>query len=138
LISGPSAIFNGVSLSNLPPLLASQQIMAGPKIDSFFYDFAHTDGGYTEDTAFGLLGLEAAYAADPVNYNYATKIAAGQAALSGAVDGTGTTFLTVTQTSPSYNVYAGRLLQAVPEPASMTLLLVGAAGLLGRKRRAAE
>jgi hypothetical protein len=137
-ITGPSAIFNGQQLSNLPALLAAQQILAGPKIDSFFYDFAHTDGGYTEDTAFGLLGLEAANAANP-SLGYGPKITAGQAAISGAVDGAGSTYLTVTQTSPSYNVYTGRFLQAVPEPASATLLLVGAAGLLiGRKRRGSK
>src|SRR5207248_11526598 len=67
-ITGTSSIFNGMTLGNLPNLHLSEMVLSGPTANSFYYDFAHTDSGYTEDTAMGIMGLIAAHNANPSLY----------------------------------------------------------------------
>ena len=132
-ISGPSTVLNGMTLAQLPDLLKSQIMAADP----FYYDFGHTGGGYTEDTALGLLGLEAAVTANP-SLNYVGQIYNSQLALSDAVGLDGTTYVDVDQSPPSHYVYAGRALQAlapIPEPSGILMLVSAGVLCVVRRRR---
>jgi hypothetical protein len=94
--------------------------------------------GYTDDTAMGILGLQAADVAAN-NSAHAAEIQAAKLSLSGAVDiNTGITYDHVSDRSYPGAVFAGDALLALtaPEPASIGLLVVGAAGLLMRRRKA--
>jgi hypothetical protein len=117
-----SGTFNGLTLADLPSLLMSEMMPAGPGAHSAYYDFAHTDGGYTEDTAMALMGLEAALNANP-GLGYGSSILAGQLALTDAIDSSGNTSLDVFGTNPQMSLFAGRSLEAlapvaVPLPSS--------------------
>jgi hypothetical protein len=132
-ITGSSTVLNGMNLSQLPGLLANQMVGIGPGMNNFYYDFGHTGNGYTEDAAFALLGLEAAD--KEMNLGYGPMIMNGQMALTSAVDANGATYVDVAQSAPSYNLYAGRFLSAVPEPSSAALIFLGLAGMAARRRR---
>jgi hypothetical protein len=151
VITGPTGLtdplqnsFGGKMLSELPGMLDA-------RLDSvshtFFVYLNFADYyAYTEDVAFGILGLDAADFAGHTS-TYAGDIAAARLALSGAVDlssgsSSGTTYDSCFPMPESYSggEYAGMALQAlaaspVPEPASVSLLALGAAGLLTRRRR---
>ena len=65
--------WDGVTLRDLPDLLASHQVPDGEYAGSFYVRFDHTApgpgfeaSGYTEDTIFGVLGLIAADALDEI------------------------------------------------------------------------
>ncbi len=56
--------WNGVTLRDLPDILAAHQVVSGNYANSFYVRFDHTspgvgyyDSGYTEDAMFSLLGL---------------------------------------------------------------------------------
>jgi hypothetical protein len=132
-ITGTSSVLNGKQLSQLPAFLTSQIVPSGGNANTFFFDFAHTQSGFTEDTAFGLLGMEAANAANP-GLGLASTILNGETALTNAVDANGLTYVDVSKNAPAYNVYAGRFLQAVPEPTSAGAILIFVAGLMGQRR----
>jgi len=132
-ITGSSTVLNGMNLSQLPGLLANQIVASGPGANNFYYDFGHTGSGYTEDAAFALMGLEEANA--KLGLGYGSMILNGQMALTGAVDANGVAYVDVSQTAPSYNLYAGRFLSAVPEPSSAALILFGLTALAARRRR---
>ena len=133
-ITGSSSVLNGKKLSDLPAMLANQMVASGPDANTFYYDFGHTADGYTEDAAFALLGLEEAN--QKLGLGYASMILAGETELTASVDASGGTYLDMTQTAPTYNVYAGRFLQAVPEPSSVALIFMSLAGIAARRRRA--
>jgi hypothetical protein len=131
-ISGTSTVLNGKTLSQLPAFLVSQIVPSGGNANTFFFDFGHTQSGFTEDTAFGLLGLEAANAANP-GLGLGATILNSETALTNAVDANGVTYVDVSKNAPAYNVYAGRFLQAVPEPTSAGAILICVLGLVGRR-----
>jgi hypothetical protein len=131
---GPSTTLNGKTLSQLPAYL-TQHIAP---TNAFYYRFDHSGGnGFTEDTAYDIMGLQAAYLSDPTVFNYSGDIANARNALLGSIGNDGTAYLDIFQSAPAYNVYGGRFLQAeLPEPSAG--LLVGAFGailLKGRRRK---
>jgi len=128
MLTGPSAIFNNQTLADLPAILLNQIMPAGPGAGSFYYNFGHLDGGYTEDTAMGLMGLIAANQANP-SLNLSSTILTSQLTLTDAIDSNGQTYMDVFQSSPDYHIFAGRALEglqspsiaAVPVPASFKM-----------------
>jgi hypothetical protein len=81
--------WDGVTLKDLPDILASHQVLDGEYAGSFYVRYDHMapgpgfeTSGYTEDTAFGVLGLIAADALDQTDETDDT----------GADDGTGWDF----------------------------------------------
>jgi hypothetical protein len=136
-ISGSSTQLAGLTLAQLPDKLKQQMILAGDNVGSSYYDFGHTDGGYTEDTAMALMGLQAAADAG-YGTGLASYLASGRDAIAGAVEPDGTTQLDVAQTyNTDMYVYGGRMLEAVPEPTSC-LILAGFSGLMCMRRHRAS
>jgi hypothetical protein len=137
VLSGPSTVLNNKTLADLPALLAGQIEPSGLKAGTFYWDFDHTDGGYTEDTSMGILGLAAANAINPA-LNYGSLITTGQSALASSIDNSGNTYLDVTHSAPVLNVYGGRALGAmtvaVPEPSSALVLSIVTLSMIGRRR----
>lgn len=111
-------------LADLPMMTLRQQVPDGnPRADSFYYRFDHTDeGGYTEDTAFGILGLVAATRAIPgLNVDWA--IISAQETLFDTIDSNplsasyGRVYEYMGPGGATYATYAGELLHALqPKP----------------------
>jgi hypothetical protein len=129
----------GVKLSDLPGIVARQQVTAGAETGAFNYQLDTTAGGtgLAEDAAFATLGLEAAFQSNPVLYNYGTAITSAVSALSqGITNGAGAVHQDMYDTSsPHTNYYNGEVLEAIPEPVGMGALAVGAMFLARRKKR---
>ncbi len=108
-------VWPGVTLADLPAILAGHQVPAGQSNDgSFFWRFDHTDGGapgdteasgYTEETVFGTLGL---MAADPALY--AANITTARAKLVGGVAADGSVSEHLWEGGLAGAVYVGELL----------------------------
>src|SRR5207248_2323457 len=113
-ITGVSTVLNSKTLADLPGILANQVIPTGIKAGAMYWNFAHTEGGYTEDTGMGMMGLGAAWSFNP-SLNYTTAINNAQLAQTGAVDVTGVVYpeIVAPHTSPM-NLFAGRLLEGMP------------------------
>jgi len=116
-------------LADLPGMLDAR---LDPATHTF--DYLLTDNslvGYTEDTAFGILGLSAADAAAHTG-TYEADVAAARLALAAAVDTAaganyGDTYDNALSPSFATDAYAGRALEALqtPEPATVALLALG-------------
>lgn len=135
--ANPQSIWADVTLSDLPAILASHQVVSGPEAGGFYYRFDHSSGGgddeisgYTEDAVFGLLGLAAAN--DGGRYNLQIEDAATR--LTSSVGSGGIVREHMDIGGPAYYTYAGEVLQAIPEPGSLLLLAAGSM-LTGRWRR---
>lgn len=125
-----------VALRDLPGILSSHIVSSGEYAGSFYYRFDHTPnggyyGGYSEDTAFGLLGLISAN--ELADWDFDVEILAGRMALASGIAGDGTVYEHIWSSGASYYAYGGEVLQAIPEPASLFLLATGV--LLLRRRR---
>jgi hypothetical protein len=122
----------GVQLQDLPDLLASHQVASGEFENSFYWHLDHVTGGlnypagYTEDTIYGILGLEAAG-------GYEEEVLAAREVLAAGVDFNGYVYDHLWNPSGFNYVYDGETLQALPEPA--TLAFLGLGTLLGLRRR---
>ncbi len=136
-----------VELNDLPGILASHQdydLLTDTGTGSFYWRFDHQGDsyggpafGYTEDTVFGTLGLQAASAGGYGSWD--VQVGAGIYALLGGFahwDNYMREHLWISS-YPGYNfMYAGEALRLeIPEPGSMLLLGCGFAGLFLRKRR---
>ena len=69
-----TSYWDDVTLSDLPDMLSSHQVISGENAGSFYIRFDHTppgpgydESGYTEDTIFCLLGLLAANNVETIN-----------------------------------------------------------------------
>ncbi len=119
-------IWVGVTLSDLPDLLLSHQQATGPYTGSFFWRFDHTDGaggsgteechGFTEDNAYGVLGLAATIKADPGRSNAGqieTWIAATKSLLPLGIEPDGSVWGHLWLSSEVHTFYGGRMLTAL-------------------------
>jgi hypothetical protein len=130
-------------LSDLPGLLLSNQVTSGDNAGSFYWRFDHygsgEPSGFTEDTIYGTLGLIAADAAYPaLGYDAdilaaRLDLAAGGVGGGGGVAADGRVYEHIWSGGATYSVYAGETLQALPEPATMGLLVGGLLLLLRRR-----
>ena len=120
--------WQGITKAELPAMLAGNQIVGGPLDGTFDWKFDPiAGGGFTDDAVYGLMALEGA---DPVAY--AAEVAAAFAALTMYIESDGVVPEHIAGGAEDY-LYAGQLLQAIPEPASM--LLLGLGGLLAARRK---
>jgi hypothetical protein len=127
-----------VTLSDLPELLSGHQVLLGEYPGTFYHRFDHTAAGegfeasgYTEDTIFGLLGL---LAADDAGWDFDVQTIGGIAVLTWPVTSDGVIYEHIWSGGAAYYTYGGELLQVIPEPASLFLLVAGALLLRRRKR----
>ena len=119
----PNSYWEGLTVGDLPELLAGHQVPEGEVLaGSFYWRFDHTDGGtegviagYTEDTIFGTLGLIAAALKDPEGAGEPADlaIAAAEQALLSGIDEDGLVYLHLAMQGPTYNAFAGEMLQAL-------------------------
>lgn len=124
-------LWAGVTLSDLPDLLSSHQVINGTYAGSFYESFDHANSGYTEDTVFGILGLIASDS--KVGVDYTAEILSGREALAWSVNRSGMVGEHIWNGGAVYYTYGGEVLQAIPEP--LSLLLFGAAGWFLCRRR---
>ena len=109
------------TLADLPDLLAGHQVVVIPDgifnewAGSFYWDFGHTDCGFTEDASFAVLGLKAAQKANPT-LNYAEEVSTAKQALFDSIDPVdGTVYESIWVPEDWYYFYAGELLTAMGE-----------------------
>ena len=109
------------TLADLPDLLVSHQVVEIPDgifnawAGSFYWDFGHTDCGFTEDASFAVLGLTAAQKADP-SLNYSEELFTTKQVLFNSIDpADGAVYEDIWVRDYSYYFYAGELLTAMGE-----------------------
>ena len=120
-----------LKVQDLPGYLASKQ---APD-NSFYTKFDTTMGsGFTETSVMGTLGLQAADASS-ASYSFSSEIALAVGVLAGGVDPDGVVYREIGNSlSDARYDYAGETLEVIPEPATMTILLIGAVGVIRRRR----
>lgn len=120
-------IWADVSLSDLPDMLSTHQVLSGDYEGSFTVRFDHASpgegyeaGGYTEDTIYGLLGLVAAdglITADGIELDFDAEIQNARDVLAISVSPSGFVQNHIWLRSPVYHTFGGELLQtAALEP----------------------
>ena len=123
--------WEGVTLRDLPDLLATHQVPDGEYAGSFYVRFDHRApgpgfeaSGYTEDTIFGLLGLIAADALgqtdepgvdDETGWNFDEEIQSAREVLAQSVHQSGLVQDHIWLGSCMYYVFGGEMLQAFTE-----------------------
>ncbi|GAH62678.1 unnamed protein product, partial [marine sediment metagenome] len=130
--ASPGSLWDGVTLGDLPAMLAGEQAPDG----SFYTKFDHNQGyGYTETTALGGLGLIAAHADNP-SLGYEDEIYDARLVLAGGVDTGGEVYWKIGDSGqPQYYFAAGETLEVIPEPGVMSILAISAMAFLARRRR---
>lgn len=130
-------------LVDLPGALLGHQVVSGDNAGSFYYRFDHAapgsdpSSGYTEDTIFGTLGLLGANDANPA-LGYEDEILDARLVLADGVAGDGKVQEHIWSGGVDYHTFAGETLQALPEPATLSVLAAGSLLLtLLRRRRTA-
>lgn len=119
----PYAPWEGVTVGDLPEMLASHQVPEGePFAGSFYWRFDHTDGGtggvvagYTEDAVFGTLGLiaVASKSADGGTEEADQAITAAQTALLEGIAENGQVYGHLSRQGATYNTFSGEMLQVL-------------------------
>ena len=137
----PTSPWYGTTLADLPSMLLGHQATAGAYAGSFYWRFGH-DGlggdasGYTEDTAFGALGLIAAHEAGFADYD--GPIGAARDALAYGVAADGEVYEHIWSGGLLLYLFAGETLQALicqggglndPGPLDVDMTVMGAVGL---------
>jgi len=123
--------WGATTLADLPAILAARQVGSGAYADTFAAQLNDdTYAGYTEDAAFATLGLVAAD-----NAGWSAEILAARLALSNGVDGTGRIDENIIDGGAQYYAYVGETLQALPEPATLSLLALGSIFLARSRKR---
>lgn len=124
--------FQNVTLNQLPDMLAGHQAEDG----SFNTRFDHSFGsGYTETTAMAALGLLAADGTMS-GVDYDELISDSRLALAGGVDPAGKVYWQIGDSTELQGYFlAGETLEAIPEPATMSMMGIGMLLLTGLKRR---
>lgn len=121
-------VWSGVQVKDLPQELADLQAGDG----SFFALFNSSSPDETETTAMATLGLMTADAT-----LYAAEIADAVGVLESGVGDDGEVYSVIAYDQPGYGPYyylAGETLEVIPEPATMTMLFIGAVGVIRRRR----
>ncbi len=119
----PYAPWDGVTVGDLPEMLAGHQVPEGePFAGSFYWRFDHTDGGtggviagYTEDAVFGTLGLIAVASKSDGGGSEDADLAitAAQAALLEGIDEDGQVYGHLGRQGATYNTFSGEMLQVL-------------------------
>jgi len=128
----PTSHFYNVMLSQLPGMLAGHQADDG----SFYTKFDHSfDYGYTETTAMAALGLIVANGANP-GLGCDSIVLDSQLVLAGGVDPAGQVYWNIGDGTELQGYFlAGETLEVIPEPATVSLMGLGALLLTGLRRR---
>jgi hypothetical protein len=123
LFHGAVPYWDGVTLADLPELLAGYQVPPGePFAGSFYWRFDQTSGGtggavsgYTEDTIFGTIGLIAAASVDAEEPGEALEsgIALAEAVLLAGIDEDGGVYEHLSRQGKTYNAFGGEMLQVL-------------------------
>ena len=117
-----------VTLSDLPDLLSTHQVLSGQYTDSFYVRFDHTApgpgyeaAGYTEDTIFGILGMIGADAvgstddANDVRWDFEDEIQKAREVLVKSVHQSGLVQEHIWLGTHMYYFFCGELLQTLSE-----------------------
>lgn len=119
---GSVGLWDNRTLADLPAMLLSHQTPQGQaNAGSFYWRFDHADNddaasGYTEDAAFGLLGLKAAVGFDDATSSaIASAIAAAETALANGIGGSGKVYEHLSGEGELYYSYAAEALMALGE-----------------------
>jgi len=119
---GSVGLWDNKTLADLPAMLLSHQVPEGQaNAGSFYWRFDHADNGdaasgYTEDAAFGLLGLKAAAGFDDATSPaMASAIAAAETALASGIGGSGKVYEHLSGEGELYYSYAAEALMALGE-----------------------
>jgi hypothetical protein len=123
--------WEGVTLRDLPDILASHQVPDGDYAGSFYVRYDHAapglgfqDSGYTEDTIFGVLGLIAVDALgqtdepgvdDETGWDFDGEIQSAREVLAQSVHQSGMVQDHIWLGSSLYYVFGGEMLQAFTE-----------------------
>jgi hypothetical protein len=143
LLSGSSPVLNGRTLAELPDLLVGHQVVnpADGTPGDFYWRFDHIGAppaGITDATTMAALGLIAAQRADPLAYDYTGRIASVIQVVANGIDTGGEAYFLVGD--PQFgggNVYAGETLEVLPEPGTITLVVIAALAMIRRRKRSA-
>ena len=137
----PTSPWYGKTLADLPAMLLGHQVSTGAYAGSFYWRFDHTGpggeaSGYTEDAAFGTLGLVAADEAGFADYD--EPISDARNALAQGVAAGGEVYEHIWSGGLLLHLFAGESLQALiyqggglndPGPLNIDMNVMGAVGL---------
>lgn len=113
----------GITVGDLPAMLASHQVPEGESFaGAFYWRFDHTDGGtggvvagYTEDAIFATLGLiaVASKSVDGGSEEADQAVAAAQTVLLDGIDEDGQVYEHLSRQGGTYNTFSGEMLEVL-------------------------